>query len=115
VDIEKIRDYCLKKQEVTEGFPFDDDTLVFKVCGKMFLAASLKENRISLKCDPELAVSLREHYDDVLPAWHFNKKFWNMIPLHSNIPDKLILEWIDHSYQQVIAKLPKQEKEKLMS
>lgn len=107
MNIEKIRDYCIAKPAVTEGFPFNDTALVFKVEGKMFALLDLSEDRraISLKCDPELAIELREHHPEVLPAYHFNKKHWNTIIIDGSIPDSLILEWIDHSYKMVIDKL----------
>jgi len=103
MNIEEIRDYCLSKRGVTEGFPFDEDTLVFKVMGKMFLLTSLEGDRtINLKCDPERAVYLREHYSSVIPGFHMNKKYWNTIFLDGSVPDALLLEMIDHSYDEVI-------------
>lgn len=113
--LEDVRDYCLKKPEVTECFPFDEDTLVFKVCGKMFLFASIEENRVCVKCDPELAVSLRERYDAVVPGFHMNKKMWNTILLEGHFPSNVFYEWVDHSYEQVVAKLPKKDRERLQS
>jgi predicted DNA-binding protein (MmcQ/YjbR family) len=75
MNIEEIRDYCLAKPGVTEGLPFNDTALVFKVAGKMFALLDLSDDSrgISLKCDPELAIELREHHPEVTPAWHFNK------------------------------------------
>jgi predicted DNA-binding protein (MmcQ/YjbR family) len=115
MDIEKIRDYCITKPHVSEEFPFDEVTLVFKVAGKMFALTSLNESpaAIALKCDPEKAVELREQYPCVQPGYHFNKKHWNTINLDSSVPDKLIKEWIDHSYNLVIAGLPKNQRIKL--
>lgn len=108
--LEEVRDYCLTKQEVTECFPFDEDTLVFKVAGKMFLLASLEKNAITLKFDPEMAIELRERYSHVVSAFHMNKKYWNSIDLENALPHRLIFEWIDHSYEQVIMKLPKKDR-----
>jgi predicted DNA-binding protein (MmcQ/YjbR family) len=107
--IEEIRDYCLSKPGVTEGFPFNDTALVFKVAGKMFALLDLSEDSrgISLKCDPELAIELREQYPDVTPAYHFNKKHWNGVYLKGNISDTQLKEWIDHSYSIVVDSLPK--------
>lgn len=109
MNIEKIREYCLSKNEVSESFPFNDTALVFKVAGKMFALLDLSENNrgINLKCDPELAIELREQYPEVTPAWHFNKKYWNTVILDGSIPNLLIRNWIDHSYDEVVKKLPK--------
>ncbi len=103
---EQIRDYCLAKPGVTESFPFNDTALVFKVMGKMFALLDLSEDGhgISLKCDPELALELREKYTAVTPAWHFNKKHWNTINLDGTVPDKEVYSWIDHSYDLITGK-----------
>ena len=103
MNFEEIREYCISKPAVTEGFPFNDTALVFKVAGKMFALLDLSEESrgISLKCDPELANELREQYPEVIPAWHFNKVHWNGIALSGGIPDEKIKEWIDHSYDIV--------------
>lgn len=106
--IEILRDYCLKKKLVTESFPFDEKTLVFKVGGKIFAMFSLEKDplRINLKCDPERAVELREAYWQVIPGYHCNKKHWNTIIIEQlNLKD--IHQWIDHSYQLIWDKLPK--------
>jgi predicted DNA-binding protein (MmcQ/YjbR family) len=110
---EEIRDYCISKRGVTEEFPFNDTALVFKVAGKMFALLDLSEDNrgLTLKCDPGLALELREHYREVTPAYHFNKKHWNGINLAGNISDRYIKEWIDHSYQIVVDSLPKPKKE----
>jgi predicted DNA-binding protein (MmcQ/YjbR family) len=115
MDIEFIRDYCLKKRKVKEELPFGPQTLVFKVAGKMFLACSLDETplRLSVKCDPELAIELREKYTDVIPGYHLNKKMWNTIYLTGSIPQKEILTMIDHSYNEVVKGLPKKLKSEL--
>ena len=115
MNIEQIRNYCLKKKGVTEEFPFDEETLVFKVLGKMFLLASLEKIplQINLKCDPEKAVELREEHVSVLPGWHMSKKHWNTVIMDGSIPAKEILKWIDHSYDLVVGGLKKSEIKKL--
>lgn len=111
---ESLRDYCLSKKFATEGFPFDDVSLVLKVGGKMFALIPLEgEPRIALKCDPEKAIELREKYQAVQPAHHFNKKHWNQVLLDESINEKLVMEWIDHSYDLVYSGLPRKTKESL--
>jgi len=102
MNIETIREYCISKKGVTEGFPFGEDTLVFKVNGKIFALANLDgELSINLKCDPAFAIELRELYSSVTPGYHMNKKHWNTVILDGSVPDKEIFEWIDHSYDLV--------------
>jgi len=114
MDIEQIREYCLSKLEVTETFPFDEVTLVFKVCGKIFALTSLDADpSINLKCNPELAIDLRERYPAVQPGYHMSKIHWNTVILDGSISDKLIKEWIDHSYWSVVSKLTKVQKLKI--
>lgn len=108
-DIDFIREYALKKKDVTEEFPFDYVTLVFKVKGKIFILLSLDDNptELNLKCDPELALDLRERFESVRPGYHMNKKHWNTIVLNGSIPTKELLKMIDHSYDLVVKGLPK--------
>lgn len=114
MDIEKIRDYCLAKKGVTEEFPFGPDTLVFKVMGKMFALTNLDGDlSINLKCDPDLAIELREKYPAVLPGYHMSKVHWNTVMIDGSVPSKLIYGWIDHSYDIVADKLPKKIKSQL--
>ena len=114
MSIEEIREYCLSKLGTTESFPFDEDTLVFKVMGKIFCLTSLSEpNRINLKCDPEKAVDLRERYECVLPGYHMNKKMWNTVIIDGSVSKKLLQEWIDHSWDEVVKGLPKKLKAEL--
>ncbi len=115
MNIETLRDYCLSKKAATEDFPFDEVTLVFKVGGKMFGLISLDNPQlsISLKCDPELAIELREQYAAVEPAFHFNKKHWNMVHIDGRISQTLVREWIDHSYDLVVASLTRKTREGL--
>jgi len=111
MNIESLREYCIHKKAVTESFPFDDTTLVFKVGGKMFALLSLDEDHsINLKCDPEKAVELREHYPAVKPGYHMNKIYWNTIVLDGTINESLIKEWIDHSYDLIVDGLPQKVK-----
>jgi predicted DNA-binding protein (MmcQ/YjbR family) len=111
MNIEELREYCLSKKATSEGFPFDEDTLVFKVAGKMFCLTSLSEpDHINLKCDPEKAALLREEYDCVLPGYHMNKKLWNTVVIDGSLSKKLLYEWIDHSYDEVVKKLSKKER-----
>lgn len=109
MNIEEVRAFCLSFPNASEGFPFDDVSLVFKVEGKMFLFMPLdaEEPVITMKCDPERVIDLRDRYNSILPAWHFNKKYWNMVYLDGDVPDELLRELIHHSYREVIAKLPK--------
>lgn len=107
MNIETIREYCLAKREVSESMPFGDTTLVFKVFGKMFALMSLDGvDRLNLKCDPEIAIELREKYTYVIPGYHMNKQHWNSIILTDNISEELVFDWIDHSYDLVVEKLP---------
>ena len=120
MNIEQYRNYCMDKKEVTEHFPFDNDTLVFKVCNKMFALASLKkwengEAFINLKCDPEYAQELRAEYDSIKPGYHMHKQQWNSVYIHTGeLQSKLITELIDHSYDMVVKGLPKKVRENLL-
>ena len=108
MNIETAREYCLSKPQAIECMPFGDVALVFKVCDKMFALLMIDgSNSLNLKCDPEKAIELREQYNAVLPGYHMNKQHWNTIMLDGNVPDKLIRQWIDHSYDLVVASLPK--------
>lgn len=115
MNIEEIREYCIRKKEVEETFPFDDVTLVFKVCGKMFLLIPLDNPvHICMKCDPDRSINLRDRYEGIEGAFHFNKKYWNQVSLCGNVPPKLVFELIDHSYNEVVAKLPRRIREALL-
>ena len=109
MNIEDIRKYCLSLGGTEEDYPFGEDTLVFKVAGKMFALASLDSIplHINLKCDPETAIELREMYEAVIPGYHMNKNHWNTVSMDGSVPDKLVLELIDHSYELVVSKLPR--------
>ncbi len=110
MNVESFREYCLSKKAVTESFPFDESTLVFKVANKMFALTSLEspEFRINLKCDPERSLELRESYPDtIIPGYHMNKKLWNTVIINGAISQKLFQELVDHSYELVVASLTK--------
>lgn len=116
MNVEELRDYCLLKNGVTEEFPFDEVTLVFKVKGKMFALIGLDsvEQWVNLKCNPDLAIELRERYPgDVLPGYHMNKKHWNTVNFAGSLTDNYVKELVDHSYNLVVATLPKTEKQGL--
>jgi predicted DNA-binding protein (MmcQ/YjbR family) len=107
MNIEAFRNYCLRKPGTTEEFPFDHETLVFKVGGKMYALCNVDFfEHVNLKCDPEKAIQLREMHDSVLPGYHMNKKHWNTVVLDGSIPDYLIFAWTDHSYELVRDNLP---------
>lgn len=116
MNIEEFRFYCLHKKVVTEEFPFDEVTLVFKVGGKMFALTGLDspEFKINLKCDPDRAEELREEYDGtIIPGYHMSKKHWNTVFVNKSISEKLVKELIDHSYELVVNSLPKKIRENL--
>jgi len=109
MDLEEIRTYCISKKGVTEAFPFDESTLVFKVMGKIFLLTDTDKAELSvnLKCEPEQAVIWREQFASVRPGFHMNKKYWNTVDFNGELSNKLFLTMIDHSYDEVVKGLPK--------
>ena len=115
MNLEEIREYCLSKKAVTEHFPFDEETLVFKVLGKMFLLTNINEVEISvnLKCDPELALDLRERYESVQPGFHMNKKMWNTVKYTGEFSEKEFYNMIDHSYDEVVKGMTKKMQQEL--
>ena len=115
MNIETLREYILQKPAVTEGFPFGEDTLVFKVNNKIFFLAGLESAplQFNVKCDPEKALDLRDRYNCVLPGYHMNKKHWNTIVADGSASNKLLQEWITDSYNLVVAGLTKIEQKKL--
>lgn len=116
MNIEEFRDYCLKKKGVTEELPFGPDTLVFKVMNKMFALTNIEEFKsINLKCNPEKAIELREKFNGIKPGFHMNKKHWNTVEINDDVPDAKIIYLINHSYELVVSKLTKKEKEALSS
>lgn len=115
MDLEAFRKYCLSKKGVSEGFPFGEDTLVFKVMGKIFAITSFEQPlSVNLKCDPERAIELRERYEEVQPGYHMNKKHWNTVNFEGNISVKELREMTDHSYELVVNSLTKKLKEELL-
>lgn len=116
MNIEEFRDYCLSFPGVTEGFPFGEDTLVFKVMGKMFAITGVDDFEfINLKCDPERATILREQHEEIKPGWHMNKIHWNSVYPDGMLDDELIKELITDSYELIVESLPKKKKEELKS
>ncbi len=108
MDLEQLREYALSKPDVEETFPFEPDTLVYKIDGKMFLLTGFDSIplQFNVKCDPDLALELREQYAAVIPGWHMNKKHWNTVIIDGSISNKRLQELIDHSYQ-LVAKVKK--------
>ena len=115
MDIESIREYCLAKKAVEEGFPFGESTLVFKVKGKIFLLAGLDAEvlQFNVKAEPERAEEWREQYAAVKPGYHMNKRHWNTVIVDGSIPARVVREMIDDSYRLVVMSLPKKDKEGL--
>ena len=112
MNVEEFREYCLLKRGVTEEFPFDDVTLVYKVMGKMFAIVPLERfpSQVNLKCDPERALELRENYDGIImPAYHMSKTHWNTL-FFEQVPTKLLIELTEHSYELIVAKFTKKVK-----
>ena len=115
MNVEIYRDYCLSKKGVTEHFPFDETTLVFKVADKMFALSGLEHQptTVNLKCDPERSMELREEYIDIISGFHMSKKHWNTITIEGNIPHNVINELIDHSYDLVVKGMTKKRQKEL--
>lgn len=107
MNIEEIRDFCLSLPYATEDMAFGEDHLLFRINKKIFLCINLLQNRIfSAKCDPEYALELREHYPDIQPAWHWNKKYWNQVDYTGSLTQQQICSLIIHSYNEVLKKIP---------
>jgi predicted DNA-binding protein (MmcQ/YjbR family) len=111
--LDQFLTYCAAKPGVEETFPFNETTLVMKVMGKMFALTGLDEAglRINLKCDPDRSLELRATYAEVEPGYHMNKLHWNTIDCEGELPEALIRELIDHSYELVVSKLSRKDKE----
>ncbi|WP_396194471.1 MmcQ/YjbR family DNA-binding protein [Flavobacterium sp.] len=119
MNIQQLYEFCLSKRGVTEHFPFDEDTLVFKVGGKMFCLTSLKEwenntPSLNLKCDPERAEVLRAEYDAIKPGYHMSKIHWNTVDFNSDVSDKVMVELINHSYELVFKSLTKKNQNEIL-
>jgi len=119
MNISQLHEYCLNKKGVTETFPFDKDTLVFKVLGKMFALFPLEkwekgEGSVNLKCDPDYALELRETYQSIEAGWHMSKKHWNSLYIYKGeLTPQLVFQLIDHSYDMVVKGMPKKMRETL--
>ncbi len=111
--IEEFHRHCLARKGVSEGFPFDETTVVYKVGGRMFALADVSLKRINVKCDPLEALALREKFSGVIPDYHMNKKHWNSLIMDGSLPDKRVYNWLDDSYQLVLASLPKEKRQQL--
>ena len=108
MNLEELREYCLHKSGAEESLPFGEDTLVFKIGGKMFLLTSINSgNSFNVKCDPERAIELRETFTEVKPGFHMNKKMWNTVAMDGTLSNCQLEEMIDHSYHLIIKSLPK--------
>ncbi len=108
MDIETLHNYCLSKPGTTDGFPFGEDTLVYKVSNKIYLLVNLKNgDRMNAKCGPEQAIEWRERHPEVQPGYHMNKTHWNTVFINQSLSTKQLQEMIDHSYELIIASLPK--------
>jgi predicted DNA-binding protein (MmcQ/YjbR family) len=115
MNAESFRAFCLSKPAATEDTPFGPEDIVFKVAGKMFAILALEEvpPRVNLKCDPDLALELRDRYEQVAPGYHMNKKHWNTVVLDGVIPERELWKMIDHSYELVVQSLPKAKQKAL--
>ena len=115
MELQELIDYCASKKSAVKDFPFDNHTLVFKVMGKMFALVSLDKDPpgVNLKCNPVYAISLRQKYNSVTAGYHMDKNHWNTILLNGDVPDEEIKEWIDDSYNLVVKKLTKAQREAL--
>ena len=115
MNLEQLHEFCMSLPGATETFPFDEVTLVYKVMNKMYGLIPLDNPvpQISVKCDPDRAIILREKYTCIVPAWHFNQKHWNTIIMDPGISEKEVKELIVHSYELVVSGLPKKLKEDL--
>lgn len=116
MNAEELREFCLALKGVEESFPFGEETLVFKVGGKIFLLMALDTQplRFNAKCEPRLAEELRENYSSVLPGYHMNKKHWNTIVCDGSVPGKKLHDWVHHSYELVRDSLPKKIREEIL-
>ena len=121
MEVDQLQNYCLNKKDTTEEMPFDNETLVFKVMGKMFMLLGLGrwergEQAINVKCDPQTAIELREQFDGVVVgAFHMSKKHWNTIRVNQSMPDVEVFTWIDHSYELVVSGMTKKQQAELKS
>ena len=116
MNIEEFREFCLSLPEVTEGFPFGEQTLVFKVAGKLFALTDIDAfESVNLKCEPIRAIQLREEYEEIIPGYHMNKKHWNTVATSGRIEDSFFKELVFDSYQLVVAGMPKKDQLRINS
>ena len=115
MDAVELRSWCLAQAGAVEEFPFTPEHSVFKVAGKMFALSALDRMplEVSVKCEPDLAVGLRESYDAIRPGYHLNKRHWNTITVDGSLPDKLVRDMIEDSYDLVVSALPKRTQKRL--
>ena len=115
MDRDGVLDYCGRRPGAVEDYPFGDDVAVFKVGGRVFALCSLsgQSGNVSLKCDPTLAEALRDRYRSVTPGYHLNKRHWNTIELDGSVPGDELAELVDHSWELVVGKLPRRERDAL--
>lgn len=115
MDLESLRNYCLSKKMASEDMPFGEDTLVFRVLGKIFALTSLDTEgcRVNLKCNPDYAVELREKFEDIQPGYHMNKKHWNTVYCENGLDSTLIKSLIDHSYDLIVRSMTKAQRDLL--
>lgn len=114
MDLESFRNYCLSRKGAAEDFPFGEDTLVFKVMGMMFALTDVNDfASVNLKVDPETGIELRERYSSVLEGYHMNKKHWITVLMNGELPDRLVFQWVDNSYNLVVSGLTKSQKSAL--
>jgi predicted DNA-binding protein (MmcQ/YjbR family) len=116
MDLEQFREYCLSKIAATESMPFGEGVLVFKVAGKIFALAALDEipATVNLKCDPDLALELRDRYEQVRPGYHMNKKHWNTVEIDRGVPEAELRKMIERSYDLVVRALSKAQRDQLI-
>lgn len=111
MNVESLREYCLSLPLATEDFPFDETTLVFRVVGKIFAMLDLERpDVVSLKCNPDYALQLREEHPEISGAWHMNKKYWNQVNFSGHLEDELVQGLVRHSYAEVVKKLTRKER-----
>ena len=115
MDLDDALARCLALPGTVETYPFGDGVAVIKVAGRMFalLPLDAAAPSVSLKCDPDLATALRGRYPAVTPGYHLNKRHWNSVALDVTVPDDEVAEWIEHSWELVVAKLPRAERDRL--
>lgn len=111
MNVESLREYCLSLPLATEDFPFDETTIVFRVVGKIFAMLDLERpDVVSLKCNPDYALQLREEHPEISGAWHMNKKYWNQVNLSGHLEDEFVQGLVRHSYAEVVKKLTRKER-----